>query len=255
VQDFLRLTSRPSTSLSRSFSIGGRTRHTDFYRKSWTAGEQERTTGNPSFLLQKAQTYAVQNKGIIIEDRSAGTMPAIGRHTSCPLAPWHSLQAERSVVPRLCSAVSRSGRVTGAQGHPVRWEETVVPFVQCSIGGYSRKLQPIWKVDHRDRDTWLYRECDLCHSSDVEGQIICDRCCSERESELPPIQLIDLNIKSCSEDRRSHRLPLVRSSRWNSEPRRNCVRYLRRVDPRRCFGPECTRSWLPSQSLGHNTHP
>ena len=83
-----------------------------------------------------------------------------------------------------------------------------MPFVKCGVGGCSRKLQPIWKVEPRERDTWLYRECDLCHrpvceehSSEVAGQIICDRCRREMESEPPPIQLIDLNIKSCSEDR------------------------------------------------------
>src|SRR6266446_5070890 len=54
-------------------------------------------------------------------------------------------------------------------------------FVKCSVDGCNRKLQPILKVDPRDRDTWLYRECDLClkpvcekHSADVEGRIICD---------------------------------------------------------------------------------
>ena len=37
-----------------------------------------------------------------------------------------------------------------------------MPFVKCSVDGCSRKLQPILKVDPRDRDTWLYRECDVC---------------------------------------------------------------------------------------------
>ena len=37
-----------------------------------------------------------------------------------------------------------------------------MPFVKCSVDGCSRKLQPILKVDARDRDTWLYRECDVC---------------------------------------------------------------------------------------------
>ena len=35
-------------------------------------------------------------------------------------------------------------------------------FVKCSVDGCNRKLQPILKVDPRDRDTWLYRECDVC---------------------------------------------------------------------------------------------
>ena len=50
-------------------------------------------------------------------------------------------------------------------------------FVKCSVDGCSRKLQPILKVDPRDRDTWFYRECEVClkpaceeHSSEVEGR-------------------------------------------------------------------------------------
>ena len=35
-------------------------------------------------------------------------------------------------------------------------------FVKCSVGGCDKKLQPILKVDARDRDTWFYRECDVC---------------------------------------------------------------------------------------------
>jgi len=35
-------------------------------------------------------------------------------------------------------------------------------FVKCSVDGCNRKLQPILKVDPRDRDTWFYRECDVC---------------------------------------------------------------------------------------------
>jgi len=49
-----------------------------------------------------------------------------------------------------------------------------MPFVKCSVDGCSRKLQPVLKVDPRDRDTWLYRECDVClkpacekHSAEV----------------------------------------------------------------------------------------
>ncbi len=37
-----------------------------------------------------------------------------------------------------------------------------MPFVKCSVDGCSRKLQPILKVDPRDRDTWFYRECEVC---------------------------------------------------------------------------------------------
>ena len=75
-----------------------------------------------------------------------------------------------------------------------------MPFVKCSVNGCSRKLQPVLKVDPRDRDTWLYRECDVClrpvceeHSWEVEGRIVCDRC--REEIEPPPPPLIDLGIK------------------------------------------------------------
>lgn len=53
-------------------------------------------------------------------------------------------------------------------------------FVKCSVDGCCRKLQPILKVGPRDRDTWLYRECDVClkpacekHSAEIEGRIVC----------------------------------------------------------------------------------
>ena len=35
-------------------------------------------------------------------------------------------------------------------------------FVKCSVDGCTRKLQPILKVDPRDRATWLYQDCDVC---------------------------------------------------------------------------------------------
>ena len=45
----------------------------------------------------------------------------------------------------------------------------------------------------------MYRECDICfrpacekHSTEIDGQIICDRCRREREAEQPP--LIDLGL-------------------------------------------------------------
>ena len=75
-------------------------------------------------------------------------------------------------------------------------------FVKCSVDGCNRKLQPILKVDPRDRDTWLYRECDLClkpvcekHSADVEGRIICDRCRRQAEAQQQSAGLIDLGIR------------------------------------------------------------
>ena len=77
-----------------------------------------------------------------------------------------------------------------------------MPFVKCSVDGCSRKLQPILKVDPRDRDTWFYRECDVCfqpaceeHSSEVEGRIICDRCRREEEAKQQSAQLIGLTLR------------------------------------------------------------
>ena len=77
-----------------------------------------------------------------------------------------------------------------------------MPFVKCSVGGCNRKLQPILKVDTRDRDTWFYRECDVClkpvcekHSTDVEGRIICDRCRREDEARRQSAELVDLGIR------------------------------------------------------------
>ena len=77
-----------------------------------------------------------------------------------------------------------------------------MPFVKCSVGGCSRKLQPILKVDPRDRDTWFYRECEVClqpaceeHSSGVEGRIICDRCLREAEAQQQSTGLIDLGFR------------------------------------------------------------
>ena len=79
-------------------------------------------------------------------------------------------------------------------------------FVKCSVDGCNQKLQPILKVDPRDRDTWLYRECDVClkpacdkHSAEEEGRIICDRCRREVEARQRSAGLIDLGIRSCSE--------------------------------------------------------
>jgi hypothetical protein len=74
-------------------------------------------------------------------------------------------------------------------------------FVKCSVDGCTRKLQPILKVDPRDRDTWLYRECDVClkpacqkHSSEQGDRIVCDRCRREAEARQPSHELIDLGF-------------------------------------------------------------
>jgi hypothetical protein len=77
-----------------------------------------------------------------------------------------------------------------------------MPFVKCSVDGCNRKLQPILKVDPRDRDTWLYRECDVClkpvcekHSAEGQGRIICDRCRREAEAQQRSAGLIDLGFR------------------------------------------------------------
>src|SRR5579859_5974431 len=75
-------------------------------------------------------------------------------------------------------------------------------FVKCSVDGCSRKLQSILKVDPRDRDTWFYRECEVClkpaceeHSSGIEGRIVCDRCRREAKAQQPSPGLIDLGLR------------------------------------------------------------
>jgi hypothetical protein len=77
-----------------------------------------------------------------------------------------------------------------------------MPFVKCSVDGCNRKLQPILKVDPRDRDAWLYRECDVClqpacgkHSAEVEGRILCDRCRRQAEAQQQSAGLIDLGFR------------------------------------------------------------
>ena len=77
-----------------------------------------------------------------------------------------------------------------------------MPSVKYSVGGWSARLQPVLKVDPRDRDTWLHRECEAClrpaceeHSSGVEGRVICDRCRREAEGRERPAGLIDLGLR------------------------------------------------------------
>jgi hypothetical protein len=76
-----------------------------------------------------------------------------------------------------------------------------MPIVKCSVGGCSRRLQPVLKVDPRDRDTWLYPECEECgraaceeHTSGFEGRFICDRCRQILERESPV--LLSLGLRS-----------------------------------------------------------
>ena len=72
-----------------------------------------------------------------------------------------------------------------------------MPFIKCSVGGCSRRLQPMLKVDPRDRNTWLYPECEECgrpvcdeHVSVVSGRAICERCRLQIEDrEVPVLQL------------------------------------------------------------------
>ena len=63
-------------------------------------------------------------------------------------------------------------------------------FVKCSVGGCSRRLQSLLKVDPRDRDTWFYPECEE-HSSGVDGRVVCDRCRTENEE---PTRLLSLGL-------------------------------------------------------------
>src|SRR5688572_5847367 len=75
-----------------------------------------------------------------------------------------------------------------------------MPFVKCDVDGCNTKLQPLWKPDPNDRETWLYRECDVCfrpacekHSEEIDDQIVCDRCRRKRAAEqLPPV--LDLGL-------------------------------------------------------------
>jgi hypothetical protein len=74
-----------------------------------------------------------------------------------------------------------------------------VSFVKCSVDGCNARLQPISKPIRTDKDTWVYRECDRCmrpacadHSTDVGGQIICNRCRRADEGRRLPIEVIDL---------------------------------------------------------------
>jgi len=73
-----------------------------------------------------------------------------------------------------------------------------MPFVKCSVGGCSQRLQPMLKPDPRDRCTWVYRECDVCyrpacekHSTEIGGRIVCDRC--RRELQEQP--LVELGLR------------------------------------------------------------
>jgi hypothetical protein len=77
-----------------------------------------------------------------------------------------------------------------------------MPFVKCGVNGCNRKLQPLLKVDPRDRDTWLYPECDVCgtpvcekHSVELAGRVVCDRCRRDMEAQSAPVQLLELGLR------------------------------------------------------------
>jgi hypothetical protein len=74
-------------------------------------------------------------------------------------------------------------------------------FVKCSVDGCNTKLQPVLKPDPGSRETWVYPECDRCnrpvcakHSTEVDGQIICERCRREIEAQQLQQGLMDLGI-------------------------------------------------------------
>jgi hypothetical protein len=77
-----------------------------------------------------------------------------------------------------------------------------MPFVKCSVDGCNKKLQPLLKPDLRDRETWIYPECDVClrpacteHTTEIAGRIICDRCLREMGPQPRQVELIDLGIR------------------------------------------------------------
>ena len=76
-----------------------------------------------------------------------------------------------------------------------------MPFVKCSVDGCNRKRQPGEKPDPSDRASWVYPECDLClrpacekHSTEIDGQMVCDRCWREREAEQAPPGSLDRGL-------------------------------------------------------------
>ena len=80
--------------------------------------------------------------------------------------------------------------------------------VKCGVDGCGNRLQPYVKVDPRDRDTWLYPECEQCgrpacdkHLSEFGGRLVCTRCQREIAAKEQPVTLIDLGIRSSIEDR------------------------------------------------------
>lgn len=78
-----------------------------------------------------------------------------------------------------------------------------MPTVKCSVDGCNKKLQPTLKPDPQDRETWVYRECDVCfrpacekHSTEINGQIVCDRCRRDMEAKQQSAGLVDIGLRS-----------------------------------------------------------
>lgn len=76
-----------------------------------------------------------------------------------------------------------------------------MPAVKCSVDGCGARLQPLVKPDPRDRESWVYRECDVCfkpvcekHATEVAGNLVCDRCRREQAATLPGPELLDLGL-------------------------------------------------------------
>jgi len=74
--------------------------------------------------------------------------------------------------------------------------------VKCSVDGCGKRLQPLWKPDPQDRETWVYRECDVClrpacekHSAEIEGRVVCDRCRREAEARQAGPEVISLGFR------------------------------------------------------------
>jgi len=74
-----------------------------------------------------------------------------------------------------------------------------MPSVTCGVNGCNARLQPLVKVDPRDRETWVYPECEVCgrpacekHSALVEGRLVCDVCRPQME---PTIPLLDVGLR------------------------------------------------------------
>ena len=75
-------------------------------------------------------------------------------------------------------------------------------FVKCSVDGCNKRLQPGLKPDPQDRETWFYPECDRClrpacekHATEIDGQMICDRCRREIEVQQAREGLIGIGIE------------------------------------------------------------